>query len=63
MGKKFNHDDFIKSLTAKYPNFLDKFDIINEYQGNKIEMNFKCKRCRKEFQKTPMNMLKHDNCP
>ena len=56
---KKTHQSFVNELYLKNKNIL----VLDEYKGSHEKIRFKCLLDDYVFEKTPVSMLKHTNCP
>ena len=60
---KMTNEDFINGIKTKLPDFFNKFEILEEYKGNKVPISIKCRKCDDIFKKDPMHLMRGQGCP
>lgn len=59
----YNNNEFLEILNKKFPEYLQKYDILEGYKGNKVPIQIKCKVCTSIFLMDPMHILRGQGCP
>lgn len=64
LSKKLLKEEFFKNLKNRFPNIEDEFDFSKfEYIDSHTASYVFCKKCKKQFKKTPNSLFSGTKCP